>query len=71
MSTSVNLCFVWPSGFATFHLTQEEALQATIALRTLGLGLTYKKGHPLITTHTEQFAIAERILRKEVKRSTT
>lgn len=67
MATSVELRFEWPAGRAVFFLTPEEALKAAVALRRLGLGLSYRQGKALVTTATSKFTEAERVLRREVR----
>jgi hypothetical protein len=64
MATPVELRFVWPAGSATFRLTEQEALKAIVALRTLGLGLTFVKGSAITTTRTAKFSAAETVLAK-------
>jgi hypothetical protein len=60
----MQLRFEWKSGMYVANLTPEEALKAAVALRGLGLGLTYKKGQAMVTSQTEQFCAAERILKR-------
>lgn len=66
MASPITLRFEWAGGMATFQLSPEEALAATVALRRLGLGLGLKCGGSAVlrTTRTDQFAAAEAILRK-------
>jgi hypothetical protein len=62
---TVPLRFQWTSGTATFYLTRQDALRAAVALRKLGLGLSFHEGAAtrlMITTRTEKFAEAEQIL---------
>ena len=66
-SASVPLRFEWSGGTATFYLTRQDALRAAVALRKLGLGLGLHDGaanRAMITTQTEKFAEAERILHR-------
>ena len=66
---SVELRFVWPAskGSASFTLTRQEALQAAVALRGLGLGLTLKGDGVMVTTRTDRFAAAELVLARKVR----
>lgn len=60
----MQLRFEWKNGMFVANLTEDEAMRAAIALRKLGLGLTWKKGEAMVTTQTEQFCQAEKILSK-------
>lgn len=64
---TIPLCFQWTGGAATFLLNQDEALKVSVALRKLGLGLTYKKDQPMLTRATGKFTAAEDII-KAVRR---
>jgi hypothetical protein len=63
-SATVSLSFKWPVGQGTFYLSEEEALKVAVALRSLGLGLSYKKTQPMVTCATDKFAAAEHIIHK-------
>lgn len=64
----IELRFEWSGGRAVFLLTQEEALKAAVAMRRLGLGLTFQRGQAMVTTETAKFVAAERLLQSEVRR---
>ncbi len=69
MPQQVELRFVWPSkGSASFKLTRQEALQAAVALRGLGLGLTLKGDGVMVTTRTDKYAATETLLAQKVRR---
>ena len=68
MPQQVELRFEWPVGSAVFKLTRQEALQAAVALRGLGLGLTLKGDGVMITTRTDKYAAAETLLAQKVRR---
>lgn len=64
MANTVELCFQWPVGQAVFRLTPQEALRAAVLTRGLGLGLTLKRGHAMVTTRTAKFSDAENMVLK-------
>jgi hypothetical protein len=60
------LRFQWPAGQATFQLSDQEALKVVVALRRLGLGLSFSptQTHIMVTKETAKFVDAESIVKK-------